>query len=107
MTIALVCMFSFPQLIRKRRLTDWEDHDYVNLKSKMESTVRKGQYFAATSDLPTLMAYKSYYVVVGLQVLNWTKYPLLDPNAVYFSGYVSTAPIAIYPNKREALVVIR
>lgn len=72
----------------------------------MEGSIRKGQSFKDGSNLSTLMKDKKYSIVVGLQISNWTRYPLVDPHAFNESGYLSSAVIDINPNKQEALVGI-
>lgn len=43
-------------------------------------------------------------VVCGIQVENWTKFPLTNPNTTLEWGYLSSPATNIQPATREAMV---
>lgn len=71
----------------------------------MSASTRVGQSLQGTN-LSTLMTNKSYGIVVGIEITNWTRYHLTEPKTKTYSGYISTPAVSIVPEHKEAMVNI-
>lgn len=59
---------------------------------------------SVASSTMSAMAGLDYAVVCGIEVENWTKYPLSNPNVQVVGGAVVTPPTTILPGRKEAMV---
>lgn len=85
---------------KSKSRVDWNTH----MMKSMSASTRFGQSLHGTN-LSSLMTNKSYGIVVGIQITNWTKYHLTEPKTKTYSGYISTPAVSVGPSNVEAMIV--
>nr|UYP38779.1 mytiporin 13 [Mytilus galloprovincialis] len=85
---------------KSKSRVDWNTH----MMKSMSASTRFGQSLHGTN-LSSLMTNKSYGIVVGIQITNWTKYHLTEPKTKTYSGYISTPAVSVGPSNVEAMVI--
>ncbi|XP_070191308.1 tereporin-Ca1-like isoform X2 [Littorina saxatilis] len=67
-----------------------------------DSAISRGTTLVGTSTHALMQ--DGYRVTAGIEVENWTKFPLSDASATMKGGVLSVAPYSIMPASRQALV---
>ncbi|XP_076071816.1 conoporin-Cn1-like [Mytilus galloprovincialis] len=90
----------------KRFQHDTEDDDSDNGNNSTKQGTQFGRSLQGTNLSKLMMNHRSS-TVVGIQVINLTKFHLIQPNMITISGYVSTPAVSISPGHTEAMIAHR
>ena len=82
---------------------DTKTINWKDMKRRMEESTIPGSSLAGTQ-LSTLMN-KSYNIVCGIVVQNWTNMELSLPQVTVNTGSLSKPPASVSPGQREAVVI--
>jgi len=84
--------------IANTKTINWKD-----MTRRMEESTIPGSSLAGTH-LSTLMN-KSYNIVCGIVLQNWTHMELSLPHVTVKTGSLSKPPVSVSPGQREAVVI--